>query len=73
MHYLTGLDREQAQIFTKLEDLVSARHYVRLIDLLAERFFIENDSIFCEKRRTKHWTEGLFTCLLIKTLHRTVT
>jgi transposase len=49
MHYLTGLDREQAQIFTKLEDLVSARHYVRLIDLLAERFFIENDSIFCEK------------------------
>jgi|GEM_PF-3382561 hypothetical protein len=44
MHYLKGLDREQAQIFTRLEDLVSAQHYVRLIDLLAEKFFVENDS-----------------------------
>jgi transposase len=49
MHYLTGLDREQAQIFTKLEDLVSARHYVRLIDLIAEKLFSENPSGFGEK------------------------
>ncbi len=49
MHYLTGHNREQAQIFTKLEDLVSARHYVRLIDLIAEKFFIDNAPCFGEK------------------------
>ena len=49
MHYLTGLDRGQAQMFTRLEDLVSPRHYVRLIDLIAEKFFLENASSFGEK------------------------
>ena len=49
MHYLSGQNREQTQFFTKLEDLVSAKHYVRLIDLIAEKFFSENVSSFDKK------------------------
>lgn len=49
MHYLKGQDREQSQLFTKLEDLVSTKHYVRLIDLIGEKFFAENPSLFDKK------------------------
>jgi transposase len=49
MHYITGQDRQQSQFFSKLDDLVAARHYVRLIDIIAEKFVVNNASLFLTK------------------------
>lgn len=46
MHYITGQDRQQSQFFSRLDDLVSSRHYVRLIDIIAEKFVEGNASLF---------------------------
>ena len=49
MHYISGQDRQQSQFFSKLDDLVSSHHYVRLIDLIAERFVLEHTPLFIVK------------------------
>jgi transposase len=49
MHYITGQDRQQSQFFSKLDDLVSSRHYVRLIDLIADRFVSDHAGLFALK------------------------
>ena len=38
MRFKEGIDRDQVQFFTSLNDLVEDRHYVRLIDLFVEGF-----------------------------------
>lgn len=38
MRFKTGLDRNQVQFFTRLNDLVVESHYVRLIDLFVDGF-----------------------------------
>ena len=49
MHYITGQDRQQAQFFTKLDDLVSNHHYVRLIDLISDKFVSDNPVSLMQK------------------------
>ncbi|MFN7491242.1 MAG: hypothetical protein ACK5QK_16145 [Chryseotalea sp.] len=51
MHYILGNDRLQSEFFTRLDDLVPAQHYCRLIDLMADCFTKENLSLFEEKGR----------------------
>ena len=51
MHYISGSDRQQSEFFTRLDDMIPAQHYGRLIDLLADCFVKENSSLFEEKGR----------------------
>lgn len=48
MHYKEGVDREQEVSFV-LDSLVAEDHYVRLIELLSEKFYQENKGLFVAK------------------------
>ena len=42
MRFKEGINRQQFQFFTSLEDLVEERHYARLIDLFVDNFMKDN-------------------------------
>ena len=46
MRFKIGIDRDQVQFFTKLNDLVNEQHYVRLIGLFVDSFMVESLSEF---------------------------
>jgi transposase len=66
MHYITGQDRQQAQFFTKLDDLVSNHHYVRLIDLIADKFVSENPVSFDAKGSSNIGRKAYHPAVLLK-------
>jgi transposase len=66
MHYITGQDRQQAQFFTKLDDLITSHHYVRLIDLIAEKFVSDNLTLFQLKGVQKIGRKAYHPAVLLK-------
>lgn len=66
MHYITGQDRQQAQFFTKLDDLVSNHHYARLIDLIADKFVSENPVSFDAKGGSNVGRKAYHPAVLLK-------
>jgi transposase len=66
MHYISGSDRRQSEFFTRLDDMVPAQHYSRLIDLLADCFVKENVSLFEEKGRLEIGRKSYHPSLLLK-------
>jgi transposase len=66
MHYISGSDRQQSEFFTRLDDMIPAQHYGRLIDLLADCFVKENSSLFEEKGRLEVGRKAYHPSLLLK-------
>lgn len=66
MHYILGNDRLQSEFFTRLDDMVPAQHYCRLIDLLADCFTKENLSLFEEKGRLEIGRKAYHPSILLK-------
>lgn len=48
MRFHEGASRHQLQFFTKLDDLIDQKHYIRLIDLFVDSFLNEYISHFCK-------------------------
>lgn len=66
MHYIPGQDRQQSEFFTRLDDMIPAQHYGRLIDLLADSFVKENILLFEEKGRVEVGRKAYHPSILLK-------
>src|SRR5438045_1144664 len=66
MHYLSGEDRNQSQIFSTLDSLIDTRHYIRLIDLLSEQYVSNNSELFNKKGNVDVGRKAYHPALLLK-------
>src|ERR1017187_6089681 len=66
MHYLSGEDRNQASMFTSLDDQIEKRHYIRLIDLLADRFVLTHSDLFAQKGQIDLGRKSYDPAILLK-------
>jgi len=66
MHYISGSDRYQNEFFTRLDDMIPVQHYCRLIDLLVDRFTIENLCAFDDKGQQLLGRKAYHPSLLLK-------
>ena len=66
MHYILGQDRQQSEFFTRLDDMMPVQHYARLIDLIADSFVKDNNSLFEGKGRVELGRKAYHPSVLLK-------
>lgn len=66
MHYTTGLSRDQACLFTTLEDSISETNPVRLIDSLVDMLYQQSPEGFAYKGKSRRGRKSYHPCDLLK-------
>ncbi len=66
MHYTTGKDRYELQLFNSLEDNIEDDNPVRLIDALVERIYFLDTSGFAYKGQRQRGRKSHHPCTLLK-------
>jgi len=66
MHYLSGEDRNQVNIFNSLDDQIDRHNYVRLIDLLSEHFVLTHSELFNIKGQFELGRKSYSPSMLLK-------